>query len=64
METHICINCRHKTRTFQRVNGGLWYCYDGCYSTTEIDRRTTDGLPGWENDWKNLKPEFKGVEFP
>jgi ribosomal protein L37AE/L43A len=63
-ERHICINCRKKTENFQRVNGGSWYCYDGCYSTTGTDRRTVDGSPGWLHNWKNLKEEFKGIEFP
>jgi hypothetical protein len=55
MERHICVVCRKKTENFQRVNGGPWHCYDGCWSTTGIDRRTIDGLPAWEHEFKNLK---------
>lgn len=42
-----CCNCRKLTYNWQRVNGSPWHCYDGCFSTTGIDRRTTDALPAW-----------------
>lgn len=45
---HICVRCRKITGNFQRVNGGQWHCYDGCWSTTGKDWRTVDGTPFWE----------------
>lgn len=44
---HICVICRHKTAKWQRSGKGPYTCYDGCYSTTGIDRRTTTGKPLW-----------------
>ena len=50
---------------------GHWYCFDGCYEATGIDRRTCDGQPAWlqarikgrfaGKAWsiKRLKPEYK-----
>jgi hypothetical protein len=46
-----CTVCRKLTENWQRINGGPWHCYDGCYSTTGYDRRTPDGKPAW------LKPD-------
>lgn len=40
-----CIVCGKKTSFWQRVNGGPWHCYDGCYSTTGWDNREKDGIP-------------------
>jgi hypothetical protein len=40
-----CTICNRLTENWQRVNGGPWYCYDGCFSTTGYDRRTKDGKP-------------------
>lgn len=42
-----CANCGQLTHKWQRVNGGSWHCYDGCYSATGRDRRTEDGHPLW-----------------
>jgi hypothetical protein len=42
-----CCNCRKLTYNWQRINGSPWHCYDGCYSTTGMDRRTTTGEPLW-----------------
>jgi len=44
-----CVVCRKLTENWQRVNGGSWYCYDGCYSTTGYDRRSINGKPLWED---------------
>jgi hypothetical protein len=30
------------TYKWQRINGGPWYCYDGCRSTSGIDHRTNE----------------------
>lgn len=47
------------------------HCYDGCYSTTGIDRRTYDGQPAWMQSRingkygygpfhkKRLKPQYQ-----
>jgi hypothetical protein len=43
-----CHGCRKLTEKWQSYNGGVWHCYDGCYSTTGYDRRTVDGTPLWE----------------
>jgi len=42
-----CCVCNKLTFNWQRINGGAWHCFDGCYSATGIDRRTTDGEPAW-----------------
>lgn len=42
-----CAICKKKTEKWQRVNGSAWHCYDGCYSTTGFDRRTSCGTPIW-----------------
>lgn len=34
-----CRVCGMLTVKWQRINGGPWHCYDGCKSTTGIDRR-------------------------
>jgi hypothetical protein len=34
-----CCNCHKMTANWQRINGGPWHCFDGCYSTTGIDIR-------------------------
>ncbi len=51
-----CVICKKRTENWQRVNGSSWYCYDGCYSTTGMDRRTIDGTPRWEGGkpWPHL----------
>jgi ribosomal protein L37AE/L43A len=36
---HRCYVCGKLTANFQRINGGPWHCYDGCYSTTGYDWR-------------------------
>ena len=33
------------TLKWQKVNGRPAHCYDGCFSTTGVDRRTPDGKP-------------------
>ena len=38
-----CVKCNLLTHNWQRVCGGVWHCYDGCYSTTGIDNRSSDG---------------------
>lgn len=43
-----CCNCGKMTEKWQRVNGSPASCYDGCFSTTGEDYRTTDGSPAWE----------------
>ena len=42
-----CCVCRKLTFYWHRVNGSPWHCYDGCYSTTGYDNRTSDGQPLW-----------------
>ena len=42
---HRCCLCNKLTTKYQRINGGAWHCYDGCYSTTGSDYRTEDGTP-------------------
>lgn len=42
----VCKVCKHRTDKWQRV-AGIVHCYDGCHSTTGVDRRTTDGAPAW-----------------
>ena len=37
-----CVICNMMTENWQRVNGSSWHCYDGCKSTTGIDRRKLD----------------------
>ncbi len=46
MKRHCC-NCGQMTKNWQKVNGSPWHCYDGCYSTTGLDRRSPDGQPIW-----------------
>ena len=55
-----CILCKNLTTKWQRVNGGPWHCYDGCYSTTNCDRRTITGeLLGFGGKrW----PEWLGIK--
>lgn len=59
MKRRRCCICRKLTYNWQRVNGGPWHCYDGCYSTTGMDRRTIDGTPLWKGgrlidpSWRN-----------
>ena len=50
-----CVVCNKLTHTWQRINGGPWHCYDGCYSTTGWDCRTADGEPLWEKKEKQNK---------
>lgn len=50
-----CTTCHKLTKYWQRVNGSPWHCYDGCYSTTGIDRRTMDGLPLYPEGYWNLQ---------
>ena len=46
-----CCNCNQLTYKWQRINGSPWHCYDGCYSPTGWDNRTTNGKPLWlQND--------------
>jgi len=47
-----CCRCRRLTENWQKVNGGPYHCYDGCYSTTGFDYRTVDGSPLWKNPEK------------
>ncbi len=54
---HKCYFCQKLSNNTQKVNGSPYHCYDGCYSTTGRDMRTTDGKPAWENGWKNLIDE-------
>jgi len=35
-----CQVCQMMTKNWQRINGGPWHCYDGCYSTTGRDPQT------------------------
>ena len=42
---HKCVRCRQLTYNWQKINGGEYHCYDGCYSTTGFDYRTEDGTP-------------------
>lgn len=44
-ERRRCVVCNKLTYNWQRVCGGPWHCFDGCYSTTGRDRRTEDGKP-------------------
>ena len=45
-----CARCHKLTEHWQKVNGSPYHCYDGCYSTTGIDYRTTNGKPLWEGN--------------
>lgn len=62
---HKCVVCGKLTERWQRVNGGSWHCYDGCYSTTGWDRRQPDGIPHWikEGDGKLLGDRIAGKEL-
>jgi hypothetical protein len=42
LEERVCQNCGLLTRKWQRVNGGPWHCFDGCLSTTGVDRRQNE----------------------
>lgn len=42
-----CSCCRKKTENWQKINGGGWHCFDGCFSTTGQDNRTVDRHPAW-----------------
>ena len=52
MARHKCVCCGKMTSNYQRINGGHWHCYDGCYSTTGWDKRTINGTPAWLPDGK------------
>ncbi len=54
-----CCFCLKLTYNWQRVNGGSWHCYDGCYSTTNCDRRSITGklLSQGGKPW----PEWMGI---
>lgn len=67
-----CVVCGKMTEKWQRVNGSPWHCYDGCFSTTGMDRRTWDMQPAWQQARKSsgkfsfgpwssrrLKPEYQ-----
>lgn len=55
-----CVVCHLLTKNWQRVNGSPWYCFDGCHSTTGMDRRTVDGKPAWlEIDGKKAWDESR-----
>lgn len=67
-----CVICKKMTEKWNRMNGGPWHCFDGCYSTTGRDLRTLDGQPAWKQSrhsngrfsfgpWsiKRLRSEFK-----
>ena len=58
MNRKRCSICRKLTFKYQRVNGGAWHCYDGCYSTTGYDKRSIDGTPMWKGGVRlsNLGP--------
>lgn len=47
IKRRTCSLCGHLTEKWQRINGGAWHCYDGCYSTTGRDCRSKDGNPTW-----------------
>lgn len=57
MRRRCCI-CRKMTWNWQRVNGSPWHCYDGCFSTTGVDRRTWDAQPAWKQ--ARIKGRFAG----
>ncbi|HYT45468.1 MAG TPA: hypothetical protein VEP90_24295 [Methylomirabilota bacterium] len=52
-----CRICGKLTEKWQRINGGPWHCYDGCYSTIGYDRRTSTGKPLWLLTKKEKKHE-------
>lgn len=54
-DRHKCCNCGKMSGNYQRINGGPWHCYDGCYSTTGRDWRTIDGSPWWLNKEKGIE---------
>lgn len=66
---HKCVICNKLSNVTQRFGSGApWYCWDGCYSTTGVDRRTVDGKPAWEKvgrykPWspERMKPENMGI---
>ena len=58
---HKCWKCFKMSRKAHKVNGSPWFCYDGCYSTTGIDRRTVNGKPMWEGN-KLISEEYRGAE--
>lgn len=45
-----CTVCKKMTDKWQRINGGPWHCWDGCFSTTGRDYRTINGKPLWEGN--------------
>jgi hypothetical protein len=42
-----CNICNKLSTNWQKVNGSIAHCFDGCYSTTGRDKRTIDGQPAW-----------------
>jgi hypothetical protein len=47
---HKCVVCGKLTYKWQKINGGPWHCYDGCKSTTGIEKppkETDDRPPLW-----------------
>ena len=60
MKRKRCRNCGLLTDKWQRVNGGVWHCYDGCYSTTGRDNRSSDG-----SHWKTIEefPDYQVSQF-
>ena len=51
-ERRKCSVCCKLSRNWTRRNGGPWHCFDGCYSTTGLDRRSADGYPSWIKTFK------------
>lgn len=55
---HRCVACNKLTDRWERINGGHYKCYDGCYSTTGWDSRQKDGIPRW--NLKNRPEDSNG----
>jgi hypothetical protein len=61
MRRKRCSDCGLLTARWQRVNGGPWHCYDGCYSTTGRDRRSPNGIPMWVTKYTMRTVTKKGT---
>ena len=65
-----CCRCKKLTENWHRINNSPWHCYDGCYSTTGLDHRYSDGIPlskfieGTSAYTERLKERSEGYYYP
>lgn len=62
MKRRRCTICNKLTERWCSVNGSPVFCYDGCFSTTGIDNRTSNGKPLWEGNPRKADTDDEPVD--